>query len=208
MGDFRSHILGRLLSRSERDGFSPDEIDRLHIKGDRLYRLKVLRINYTSYDLRRDSDSINSTSRPDVILLSGDSGDSGDSDSHPYTYARVIGVFHSDIAYATQGTPESDIKYERMDIIWARFFRLCPGYSFGFSERKLPRLEFLHHTEAGAFGFLDPEIIIRSVHLIPAFNYGKTSEFLPKSIVRPLPKKSSRGNGEDDEDYWYYYVNM
>ena len=105
MDDLRSHILGRLLHKSEGEEFSPDEIDGLCIRMDRLYRLKVLRVNYTTYDLRRATDTINSTSHPDVILLSGDSGG-----SHPYSYARVIGVFHADIAYTGQRT--SSIKYE------------------------------------------------------------------------------------------------
>ncbi|KAF8235256.1 hypothetical protein L208DRAFT_1257852, partial [Tricholoma matsutake] len=51
-----------------------------------------------------------------------------------------------------------------------------------------------------AFGFLDPADVIRGVHMIPAFAYGTTSEFLGPSIARQ--------QCENDEDWVYYYVSM
>ena len=58
----KDHLLGRLLNR-QYDGddieFSPDERAKVIIHGDRIYRHKVLRINYTTYDLRREQDSLN-----------------------------------------------------------------------------------------------------------------------------------------------------
>ena len=49
-------------------------------------------------------------------------------------------------------------------------------------------------------GFLDPEQVIRGVHLIPTFARGHTSERLGPSITcQPT---------ENDEDWEGYYINM
>ena len=52
-----------------------------------------------------------------------------------------------------------------------------------------------------AFGFLDPQEVIRGVHLIPTFYHGQTTTLLPPSITARVPS-------EKDEDWYYYYVNM
>jgi hypothetical protein len=51
------------------------------------------------------------------------------------------------------------------------------------------------------FGFLDPQEVIHGVHLIPAFNFGKTTTLLPPSPTVHVPNKK-------DEDWQYYYMNM
>jgi len=57
----------------------------------------------------------------------------------------------------------------------------------------------LDSAEGGAFGFLDPSEVIRGAHLIPAFHYGRTPNLLPKSIARRPD--------QNDQDFFYYYVN-
>lgn len=63
----------------------------LYSLNNQLYRHKVVRINYTTYDLRRDQDSINPRTHPHIITLSMPGTD------HPFTYGRVIGVFHANV---------------------------------------------------------------------------------------------------------------
>ena len=62
------------------------------------------------------------------------------------------------------------------------------------------RLEFLPSNDDSAFGFLDPDEVIRACHLIPAFHYGPTEEFLGGESF-------GRASGELD-DYRYFYINM
>ncbi|KAI0280070.1 hypothetical protein BC826DRAFT_875634, partial [Russula brevipes] len=50
------------------------------------------------------------------------------------------------------------------------------------------------------FTFLDPDQIIRGVHLIPGFAHGKSSHALGPSLAR-LPS-------DKDEDWLYFYVNI
>ena len=54
--------------------------------------------------------------------------------------------------------------------------------------------------EPEAFGFINPEDVIRGVHVIPAFCYGRTKNLLPPSIAC--------NKSENDEDWDWYYVNM
>jgi hypothetical protein len=51
-----------------------------------------------------------------------------------------------------------------------------------------------------AFGFLDPNLVVRGVHLIPAFYHGRTEEYLAPSIARPL--------SDEDTDWVYFYIAM
>ena len=61
-------------------------------KYNHIYRHNIMRINYTTYDVRRAQDTINTnTSKRDILVLSCES----DSDSAtPFLYARVLGIFH------------------------------------------------------------------------------------------------------------------
>ncbi len=62
-----------------------------------------------------------------------------------------------------------------MNFICVRWHRLDPDprYRFNWKSRRLLWIGFIDHTAmentSPAFGFIDPENIIRGVHLIPAF---------------------------------------
>ena len=55
-----------------------------------LYRHKTLAINYTTYDMQEDKDTIYRCFHPDVTILSDD-------DKHPYLYGQVLDLFHVDV---------------------------------------------------------------------------------------------------------------
>jgi len=57
----------------------------LKLVNDRIYQHKV---NYTTYNARRSQDSLNPCTHGDIMVLSWD-------DSHPYWYARIMGIFHA-----------------------------------------------------------------------------------------------------------------
>ncbi|KAJ7049332.1 hypothetical protein C8F01DRAFT_1183929, partial [Mycena amicta] len=86
-----------------------------------------------------------------------------------------------------------------MEFLWVRWFRRDTGYRCIPDMARLPRMEFMDHADDEAFGFLDPDHVIRGAHLIPAFHYGRTQELLPKSIARQ--------ESEEDQDWTFYYAN-
>ncbi|TFY55312.1 hypothetical protein EVJ58_g8328 [Rhodofomes roseus] len=121
-----------------------------------------------------------------------------DANTHPYWYARVLGIFHVNIKH--RGLLSKSKHVQRMDVLWIRWLGrdlTAPG---GFETYRLHRLGFVDSDSPNAFGFLDPAQVLRACHLIPGFAYGKTTEYLPRSIARQPD--------EDNKDYVYYYVGM
>jgi hypothetical protein len=155
--------------------------------------------------MRRARDSINPRTHPDIMLLSGEDRD--DSDPHPYWYARVLGIYHVEVRHDHPNAVSSEVQV--LEFLWVRWLGQDADYNTGSIGRRLYRVGFVPDdlidlddpSEAsGAFGFIDPAEVIRGVHLIPAFAYGKTDGLLGPSIARPLK--------DDDQDWQYFYVNM
>ena len=200
MKDFYPKLQDHLLARLEHptwsgDGneFSNEERFKLVILNNRLFRHKVMRVNYTTYDVRRGQDSLNSRNHADVMVLSRDETTS----NHPFEYARIIGIFHVETLHNIPGA--SDIP-TMQEVLWVRWFRVDGLYNAGFEKKRLHRVEFFPSSNPDAFGFLDPDEVIRGTHLIPAFHHGPTEEFLSGVSV-------GRAEGELD-DWRYFYVNM
>lgn len=181
-------------SDDDKRTYTNNERDTVEILNNRLYKHKAMRVNYTTYDMRREQDTINPRTRPDIMLLSHE--DEGDS-YHPYWYARVLGIFHVNIIHTGQNSRIPHV--QRVEFLFIRWFGRDLGHEGGWSARRLHRVGFLSADSPGAFEFIDPFDIIRGVHMIPGFAYGKISE-LGKSVAqRPA---------NDDEDWLYYYVGM
>jgi hypothetical protein len=190
------------LLNKEYDGdeqvYTDAERNNIQIQDNRINFHRTLRVNYTSYDLRRLQDVINPTSHPDIMVLSCEDGE----DAHPFWYARVVKIFHLIVCHGgpapqAERTPTEP---QRMDILWVRWFGLDTDALGGWSKKGLHGISFIPWDEPGAFGFLDPAHVIRGVHLIPNFPRGRTDSRLPPSIVRPA--------SDGDEDWESFYINM
>ncbi|KAF8815986.1 hypothetical protein BYT27DRAFT_7185715 [Phlegmacium glaucopus] len=185
--NLKDHILSRLLERPY-DGdeveYTEDDRDTVVICTNSIYQHKVLRVNYTTYDLRRLQDSINPCTHPDIMLLSHDN------EQHPYWYARVIGIFHVDVIH-TGPLLKSPYK-QCVDFLWIRWFGRDLDHRAGWLAQRLHRVGFLDAEQPGAFG----------IHLIPGFAYGTSTELLspPQSVAR-LPLN-------EVQNWRYYYVGM
>jgi hypothetical protein len=176
--------------------FSDNERNTVRILGDRIYSAKVFRVNYTTYDLRRDQDSMNPRTHCDVMVVSPEKGPK----VHPFWYARVLGVFHTKVLHT--GPNSNNHSVQHMEFLWVRWFGLEPGYKSGSSHARLPKIGFVHEFDDSAFGFLDPSQVLRGCHLVPAFASGRTSELL--QTVSPT---AARPFGEVN-DWTNYYVIM
>jgi len=75
------------------------------------------------------------------------------------------------------------------------------GHRYGFKVARLPKIGFVGEEDDLAFGFLDPSLVLRGCHLIPAFVNGRTSTLLKTS------HSAARPPGEVDE-WAAFYVNM
>ncbi|KAG5649632.1 hypothetical protein H0H81_002769 [Sphagnurus paluster] len=158
--------------------------------------LSLLRVNYTTYDIRRATDTINPHTHNFVMVHSPETG----KDAHPFWYAQVLGVFHTVVRHTG---PRSRNPYEdhRMPFLWVRWLGVEPGYKFVRRNARLPKVGFVPDADPYAFGFLDPSLVIRGSHLIPDFTSGQTPDLLSaqRSVARPL---------DCNEDWVNFYVNI
>jgi len=116
-------------------------------------------------------------------------------DPHPFWYGRIIGIFHVRVRHFQPGPYLPEIQH--IPFVYVRWFGRDTTFLSGLKHRRYPRIGF--DDPKYAFTFLDPDHIIRGVHLIPAFAHGKSSHALGPSLAR-LPS-------EMDEDWLYFYVN-
>jgi hypothetical protein len=179
--------------------YSEEDRDSVQFVGHRLYRHKTLCINYTTYDLRRQQDSINPRTHLEIMLLSHEEL-RDEIDTHPYWYARVVRIFHVDVVHVGPKSTSSDKR--QINFLWVRWFGRDISFKVGWTAKWLHHLGFLDASNPGAFGFLDHAMVNRGVHIIPAFAHGQTNEFLsPPQSVAQLPLQEA-------SDWHYYYVNM
>ena len=194
----KDHLLGRLRNQpydGDQESYSDQDRMSVHIVDNKIYSSHLLRVNYTTYDIRRDQDSVNPRTHSDIMVLSHED----DPQAHLYWYARVLGVFHLRVLHLNPSTMNHSVQY--MEVLWVRWFGLVPGHRFGSKVARLPKVGFVPATDPLAFGFLDPSLVIRGVHLIPAFNCGRTVELLGSSPTAGRPP------GETD-DWAVFFVNM
>jgi hypothetical protein len=190
----KDFVLGELIPTPE-DGFTDEHRRQVLIYNNWIFCHQTLRINFTTYDCRRDQDTINVSTHSDVMVLAPQNDNSGN--KHPYWYAHVIGIFH----ILVRRTCDSSTKWKHVEFLWVRWYGLDTDVPWGFKARRLPKVGFFDsNTDAEAFGFISPLDVIRAVHLIPAFYLGKTSRLLSHSIARQ--------SEDEDEDYEQYNVAM
>ena len=187
----KDHLLARILNRqydTKPPVFTTKDCNELYIAEDRLEQRYTMNVYYTTYDLRRGKDRLNMKNRSHIMTLSQD-------EIHPYAYAQVLGIFRLNVLHGPTMSDEVS-----MNVVWVRWFKIDETHRAGWKAKRLFRLKFVPPLEDGAFGFLDPDDIVRGSHLIPGFTLGHRvhSPGTPASIWDP--KKGS--------DWETYYVNQ
>ena len=119
---------------------------------------------------------------------------------HPYWYAQVLGIYHTFVSTTHPAVQKHSA--QSIQFLWVRWLGAEPRYYSGSQVARLPKIGFVEVTDNDAFGFLDPDLIIRGSHLIPAFYFGRTSNLMPYS-----GPTAARTAGEKD-DWVNFYVNM
>jgi hypothetical protein len=153
-----------------------------------------MQVHYTTYDMRREYDIVNPRTHPDVMVLSGET-----TPSHPYWYARVLGIYHMDTWLEGVG----QTKKQQLDVLYVRWLAplVSSEYRSGMQRARLPKVAFVDESDHDAFGFLNPRQVIRGAHLIPAFASGRGVSSLRRGISFGRPK-------EELDDWEAHYVGM
>ncbi len=176
--------------------FTNEQRNSIRIVNNRIFCHHIMRVNYTTYDVRRDYDTINPSRYAFVMVKSPETG----SEVHPYWYAQVLGIYHADVQRF--GVGSIDIRPRAMHFLWVHWLGDEPGWKSGRRFGRLPKIGFVPDTDDYAFGFLDLSVVIRGVHLLPDFCGGRTTELL-QTTAPTIARKT-----EEEEDWVNYYVNM
>ncbi|KAJ6599568.1 hypothetical protein B0H10DRAFT_2441233 [Mycena sp. CBHHK59/15] len=199
MDKLKDHLLGRLLNREfdgdTHDEFGPEDRNTVRIIANKIYASKTLRVNYTTYDVRRDQDALNPRTSSFVMVRSPET----EAGAHPYWYAQLLGVFRANVFRVTNSSMTSPVL---MEFLWVRWLGVEPGYRSGLSRARLPKVGFVPEIDPYAFGFLDPARVVRGSHLIPDFLGAQTNELLTTQDTT-----AARAPG-DTEDWTNYHVNI
>jgi hypothetical protein len=186
------HIAGRLR---EHPGFPADaNANHFQLKDESLYEHGTAVFHFTTYDMRRDRDTVRPYSHHDVV-------GNGDKQfvlvsicsENPLAYAHVLKVLHLVVSHPR--LPDR----VRMDLLWVRWLqvdesdRWAPG-----SQHRLERLSFVPGNVAEAINFVDPATVIRGTHLVPAYRHGRTHSLLGSSTLAR----------ETDGDWRFYHPMM
>ena len=179
----KTHLLSRLREsiRQERTAHEDDgpedtsmadftldrhEYEQVIIRKDLMYKHKLAKFNYTTYDVRRAQDVINpGTSRCNVMVLSN-AKDEENPNADRFAYARVIGVYHVNAILAGH-----DYRLRRLEFLWVRWYK--NSAAFRWDSFKLEQVQFPPMADDDAFGFIDPRDVVRACHLVPRISTGQ-----------------------------------
>ena len=121
------------------------------------------------------------------MMLSGSS-------SHPFCYACIISIFHTNIIYTRPGL--LDYQPWQLKFLWVQWFELIEQPS-GDVDPALDVLCFLSMMEDDTFGFVDPADVVWSCHIILTFAMGRLH---PNSVAMSHCV-------QDGTDWKQYYIN-
>lgn len=112
------------------------------------------------------------------------------SDDGHYLYAKVIGIHHVNIVRVA-----NVYESHQFEFLLVRWYESVQIHAW--DSHTLGRVRFRPLAHQNAFGFVDPGMVLRACHIIPAFSQGQRNP--GESGISPL--------AGDKHDWHEYYVN-
>jgi len=184
----KDHILVRHMELphvGKEYAFTDTELRQVEIVPNCIYEHLAIRVNYTTYDMRRAQDYINVRRHANIMVLAHE--DDEDAAHHPYWYAKVLGIYHVHVRFA------GDSETRRTEFLWVHWYGRDRDHQGGFETRRLHRIGLMEPDDITSYGFLDPSDVLRAIHLIPAFS---------------INMASPGGSDTNDDETKFYYVSM
>ncbi|KAI6096855.1 hypothetical protein F5141DRAFT_975522, partial [Pisolithus sp. B1] len=117
---------------------------------------------------------------------------------HPYWYVCIVHIFYVNVCHFGPNSTGHEIK--QMNMLFVRWFGHCMNSPSGFTAHCLHCISFIEAGDPDAFGFVDPNVMLWSVHLIPSFTHSHTDQYLGPLFICPIM--------DDNEDWRYFHVNI
>jgi len=197
--DLNKYLLARVRQddRALEDlNYTMEDLRDINIENDKIFDHKTLRINFTTYDIRRDQDVVNPSGDKRFVMVKSQADDTEsqsveDAAFNLFWFAEVLGIYHANVFVRSTG------ETQRFDFLWVRWLGNEPDNNPGARSQRLMKLGYVQNDKDQIpFGFLDPAHVVRGCHLIPAFNSGRTRDLLDHSFIQ-----TERG------DWTNFYVN-
>ena len=132
-------------------GFTAEERSNLIFANNRIYKHKVLRVNYTMYDLRRAQDSLNSRTHANFMTLSHED-DIPDHKRFLYWFGQIISTFYAVVQYNGPGSTTHSMEPQHLEFLFVCWFGHDMSYRGGWKSRRLHRIGFVGADDDMAFG--------------------------------------------------------
>ena len=151
--------------------------------------------------MRREQDCIAPSRHADIMVYAPKN------DPQPFWFARVLAIIHVNASYRGPGATTHTRKWRRVNMLWVRWFMHDDTVRSGFRHRREPRASFVGMDDPNneAFGFIDPDTVIRAACIMPYFKYGLTKNLLGRSS---LARKNPVEDGDEYNDYRYFKISM
>jgi hypothetical protein len=131
--------------------FTPADRRSVLILKNTIYHHKVLHINYTTYNMCREQDSLNPRipGHGDIMVLSPENENQNEN-PHPYWNVHILGIYHAETRYMG---PNSAISREPqwMEFLFVRWFGRDLTPQPGWKTKRLIRLGFVPGNDETAF---------------------------------------------------------
>jgi hypothetical protein len=171
-------------------GLDDTASNSVYFKNESIYRHKIIRFNFTTYDMRRGTDIVKPEGpRCNIMLLA----DGSDPSNHHFLYARVLGAYHANVMYSGPGMQGFETR--SLHFLWVRWYEVVHPESSGWNDSTLDMVRFPPMHEDTSFGFVDLNDVLRGCHILPAFAKGKRTANINVSRC-----------AKDSKDYLLYYV--
>ncbi|KAG2045714.1 hypothetical protein BDR06DRAFT_900343, partial [Suillus hirtellus] len=131
--------------------FTDKEHSSVIIPNNTVYSVHTMQVHYTTYNMKREYDTINPRTHADVMVLSGETNP-----RHPYWYTCVLSIYHMDTWL------EGQTRKQHLEVLYVRWLTLLvpSDYQSGMQHACLPKVAFVEESDHDAFGSLNPGQVI------------------------------------------------
>ncbi|TEB04000.1 hypothetical protein FA13DRAFT_1654889, partial [Coprinellus micaceus] len=197
------NVMAKQKELAEQEGFSCEpypaesyEPSAIVFKDRRIYAHRIIRIKYTTYDVRRHEDVVHVDSDVCNVMLPNQAF-LKDPKAPPYKYGRVLGIYHAHVSYTGEIAPGGVryLKPMKIEFLLVRWYDHIPsdeGAQVAMDRLRLPAI-----TSPDATQFIDPSTVLRAAHVIPRFSLGP--EYGEGRGISEM--------GRDSSDWKEYFVN-